>query len=268
MFDLPDPFGPTTTQTPGSNSSVVLSAKDLKPFNVNDLRNNAAPSPTPIVGARAAGSRRTRRRTAGSTGLTECGTAVAGRRDRRDVATSSTRARGGPVAAPRDQPLDRRGRALRTRPRPRRRLRLRTQPPTCSRARLFPARVPEPHALHAPGHDDPHADGRSDAAARSHLACLAVERRAVREPRPVHDAPAARARLALAVVHLVVVLVLARAGRTGRRTARRRATSRGTSPRPAASRRSRGTGAGSPAATASRSCGPTCSPAWKRISSL
>ena len=36
MFDLPDPFGPTTTHTPGSNSSVVLSAKDLKPFSVND----------------------------------------------------------------------------------------------------------------------------------------------------------------------------------------------------------------------------------------
>ena len=43
MFDFPDPLGPTTTQTPGSKSSVVLSAKDLKPFNVNDLRNNSAP---------------------------------------------------------------------------------------------------------------------------------------------------------------------------------------------------------------------------------
>ena len=38
-FDLPLPFGPTTTVTPGSNSSRVGSAKDLKPFIVSDLRN-------------------------------------------------------------------------------------------------------------------------------------------------------------------------------------------------------------------------------------
>ncbi len=38
-FDLPDPFGPTTTVTPGSSSRVVVSAKDLKPFSVSDLRN-------------------------------------------------------------------------------------------------------------------------------------------------------------------------------------------------------------------------------------
>src|SRR3954447_12008387 len=38
-FDLPDPFGPTTTVTPGSNWSVVASANDLKPFNVSDRRN-------------------------------------------------------------------------------------------------------------------------------------------------------------------------------------------------------------------------------------
>jgi hypothetical protein len=44
-FDLPDPFGPTTTQTPGSNSSVVLSAKDLKPFKVSAFRNTRVPSP-------------------------------------------------------------------------------------------------------------------------------------------------------------------------------------------------------------------------------
>ena len=50
MFDLPEPFGPTTTQTPGSNSSVVLSAKDLKPFSVNALRNKQAPSPRAEVG--------------------------------------------------------------------------------------------------------------------------------------------------------------------------------------------------------------------------
>src|SRR2546430_3263277 len=38
-FDLPEPFGPTTTVTPGSNSSTVLSANDLKPRRVRDLRN-------------------------------------------------------------------------------------------------------------------------------------------------------------------------------------------------------------------------------------
>jgi len=39
MFDLPDPLGPTTTVTPGSNSRVAVSAKDLKPFRVSDFRN-------------------------------------------------------------------------------------------------------------------------------------------------------------------------------------------------------------------------------------
>src|SRR4029079_10883805 len=44
-FDLPEPLGPTTTATPGSNSSDVLSAKDLKPLSVSDFRNTrAAPS--------------------------------------------------------------------------------------------------------------------------------------------------------------------------------------------------------------------------------
>ncbi len=38
-FDFPEPFGPTTTVTPGSNSSVVLSANDLKPRRVRALRN-------------------------------------------------------------------------------------------------------------------------------------------------------------------------------------------------------------------------------------
>ena len=35
------PFGPTTTVTPGSSSSVVVSAKDLKPLRVSVLRNIA-----------------------------------------------------------------------------------------------------------------------------------------------------------------------------------------------------------------------------------
>src|SRR5262245_12873033 len=42
-FDLPDPFGPTTTVTPGSSSSVVASANDLNPLRVSDLRNTAGP---------------------------------------------------------------------------------------------------------------------------------------------------------------------------------------------------------------------------------
>ena len=38
-FDFPEPFGPTTTMTPGSNSSTVLSANDLNPRRVNAFRN-------------------------------------------------------------------------------------------------------------------------------------------------------------------------------------------------------------------------------------
>ena len=38
-FDFPEPFGPTTTVTPGSKSSTVLSAKDLNPRRVSDFRN-------------------------------------------------------------------------------------------------------------------------------------------------------------------------------------------------------------------------------------
>ena len=44
-FDFPEPLGPTTTVTPGSNSRTVLSANDLKPRSVSDLRNTwAAPA--------------------------------------------------------------------------------------------------------------------------------------------------------------------------------------------------------------------------------
>ena len=39
MLDLPEPLGPTTTVTPGSNSRVAVSAKDLKPLSVSDFRN-------------------------------------------------------------------------------------------------------------------------------------------------------------------------------------------------------------------------------------
>ena len=40
-LDFPEPLGPTTTATPGSKSSVVRSANDLKPFTVSRLRNIA-----------------------------------------------------------------------------------------------------------------------------------------------------------------------------------------------------------------------------------
>src|SRR5438045_3066210 len=38
MFDLPDPFGPTTTLTPGPKSSWVRSGNDLNPLRVSDFR--------------------------------------------------------------------------------------------------------------------------------------------------------------------------------------------------------------------------------------
>src|SRR6202046_299392 len=44
-LDFPLPLGPTTTVTPGSNSSTVGSAKDLKPFMLSDFRNIGATLP-------------------------------------------------------------------------------------------------------------------------------------------------------------------------------------------------------------------------------
>src|SRR5579859_4861766 len=41
MLDLPLPFGPTTTMTPGSNSRVVVSANDLNPLRVSAFRNTS-----------------------------------------------------------------------------------------------------------------------------------------------------------------------------------------------------------------------------------
>jgi hypothetical protein len=38
MFDLPEPLGPTITLTPGENSSLARSGKDLNPFISIDLR--------------------------------------------------------------------------------------------------------------------------------------------------------------------------------------------------------------------------------------
>ena len=37
-FDLPQPLGPTITLTPGENTSLVRSGKDLKPLIVIELR--------------------------------------------------------------------------------------------------------------------------------------------------------------------------------------------------------------------------------------
>src|SRR5687767_7992923 len=37
-FDLPQPFGPTITLTPGEKTSLVRSGKDLKPLIVIELR--------------------------------------------------------------------------------------------------------------------------------------------------------------------------------------------------------------------------------------
>ena len=38
MFDLPEPFGPTITLTPGEKVSRVRSGKDLKPFRLMAFR--------------------------------------------------------------------------------------------------------------------------------------------------------------------------------------------------------------------------------------
>jgi len=50
---LPEPFGPTTTVTPGSSTRVVESANDLKPFSVSDLRNIPENSSSAGPGQRA-----------------------------------------------------------------------------------------------------------------------------------------------------------------------------------------------------------------------
>ena len=46
-FDLPDPFGPTTTVTPGSSAISVASANDLKPLRVRLFRNTVEPNLLP-----------------------------------------------------------------------------------------------------------------------------------------------------------------------------------------------------------------------------
>ena len=50
-LDLPLPFGPTTTVMPGSNSSTVGSANDLKPFMLERLQEHRG-DPTGCLGVR------------------------------------------------------------------------------------------------------------------------------------------------------------------------------------------------------------------------
>jgi len=50
-FDLPEPLGPTTQVMPGSNTSVVLEAKDLKPRSVRLLRYIYSPTASPAFTA-------------------------------------------------------------------------------------------------------------------------------------------------------------------------------------------------------------------------
>ena len=50
-FDFPEPFGPTTHVTPGSNSKDVDDAKDLKPLSVSDFRCTVRPTPFGCVPA-------------------------------------------------------------------------------------------------------------------------------------------------------------------------------------------------------------------------
>jgi hypothetical protein len=63
-FDLPEPFGPTMTDTPGPNSSFVRSGKDLKPLREIDRR-CISPSP-PRRPRRAPGARPPARRPSSS----------------------------------------------------------------------------------------------------------------------------------------------------------------------------------------------------------
>ena len=50
-LDLPEPLGPTITDTPGENSSRVRSGNDLKPLRVIDLRCTPVPPPVTSRGA-------------------------------------------------------------------------------------------------------------------------------------------------------------------------------------------------------------------------
>src|SRR3954451_12675231 len=57
MFDLPEPFGPTITLTPGENVSRVRSGKDLKPFRLMAFRYMGVPRVPGGVASRLARTR-------------------------------------------------------------------------------------------------------------------------------------------------------------------------------------------------------------------
>src|SRR5574341_428975 len=83
-LDLPDPLGPTITVIPGSKSRTVLSANDLNPRRVSDLRNTRLAGKLSI------------RRSSGRTGHDapappHCGPLDAGDGDRSGDGESSTR---------------------------------------------------------------------------------------------------------------------------------------------------------------------------------
>ena len=50
IFDLPEPFGPTTALMPGVNSNVVAEAKDLKPRRVSECRCTGSILPVVVFG--------------------------------------------------------------------------------------------------------------------------------------------------------------------------------------------------------------------------
>ncbi len=54
-LDLPEPLGPTTTDTPGPNSSFVRSGKDLKPLSVSERRCTRSRLLLPLEGRGASG---------------------------------------------------------------------------------------------------------------------------------------------------------------------------------------------------------------------
>ncbi len=91
-LDLPEPLGPTTAVTPGSNSSTVLSAKDLKPFMVNRLRNTRRryqPSGSVFGASSGTSRRRTSSARARSPSRSAAGTgSTAGPRARRPGGTA------------------------------------------------------------------------------------------------------------------------------------------------------------------------------------
>src|SRR6266566_4849434 len=267
-FDLPEPFGPTTTVTPGSNSSTVLSANDLKPRRVRDLRNTReallrrtrfllAPSQAPALRLRSAKPPSPPARRIVPTGIALVGDASVKNRAYRTrnpcsptgasstTSTRSTRARRGPRRHhARTSSTAPGGPSSTTSTRPS--ARLRTQPATpaaCAWSRHdsrnhTPCTLPDtqtrrrmvrsliggtatgavgglrrPSTARPPevgGWGPPTAARRPARPPASHLARLAEERGPPTDALADDRLAAAPARLALAGVHLVVQLVLAR----------------------------------------------------------